>query len=294
MPEGAVGGVFTARQAYAAGLTRSQVRHALASGRWRRVTGAALAAAQLGLTARHRAIGATLTWPDCTVALRTAALVHGLPISDDGKVHVFVPSRRPSRGALTPHLVPVGARERSPLGPGHLTTRSRTVIDLLGRCDEVEGDRLVAWVASRDLLSVPELEAWLGAHPGAVGNVRRRIALERLRSGAVNVAEEKLHDLLRGAGVVGWEANAALFPSTGVAARADVWFPSVRLVVEVDGWAAHRDRFQADRTRQNALLAAGCTVLRYTWDDLTLRPDHVVREITAMLRSLEHRHRAQP
>jgi very-short-patch-repair endonuclease len=38
------------------------------------------------------------------------------------------------------------------------------------------------------------------------------------------------------------------------------------LVIEVDGWAYHRtpDRFQRDRERQNRLVAAGWTVLRFT------------------------------
>jgi len=49
----------------------------------------------------------------------------------------------------------------------------------------------------------------------------------------------------------------------------------------VDGWAWHVDveRFQADRRRQNRLVAAGWTVLRFTWHDLTGRPAEVIAEI---------------
>jgi len=55
----------------------------------------------------------------------------------------------------------------------------------------------------------------------------------------------------------------------------------------VDGRAYHGpDRFQSDRTRQNALTAAGCTVLRYTWYDLTERPGYVASQIRAMLARL--------
>lgn len=66
---------------------------------------------------------------------------------------------------------------------------------------------------------------------------------------------------------------------------AHIAFPDMRLVVEVDGWAHHvnPDRFQADRTKQNAILAAGWSVLRYTWADLVDRPAQVVREIRAQL-----------
>ena len=58
-------------------------------------------------------------------------------------------------------------------------------------------------------------------------------------------------------------------------------FPGAKLVVEVDGLAHHvtPDRFQADRQRQNRLVAAGWTVLRFTWRDLTERPGYVVATI---------------
>ena len=44
--------------------------------------------------------------------------------------------------------------------------------------------------------------------------------------------------------------------------------------------------FQADRTRQNRLVAAGYTVLRFTWADLTLRPDDVGTQVAATLARL--------
>jgi hypothetical protein len=63
-------------------------------------------------------------------------------------------------------------------------------------------------------------------------------------------------------------------------------FGARRLAVEVDGWAWHSDvdRFAQDRRRQNALVLAGWTVLRFTWHDLMSRPQAVVAEIRAALR----------
>lgn len=288
VPAGAWASVFTARQAYAEGLTRRQVRHAVDSGRWRRLVGDALVPSTLVVTPRHLALGAVLTWPDATVAFGTAALVHRLPVAGDAKVHVIVPSRRPRRGALVPHLLPLVRSEVAPLGPGRITTRDRTVIDCLGRCARDESDRLLAWVASRDLLDPDVLERWLLAHPGALGNGRRRVAAGRLRSGAVNPAEERLHGILRRAGITGWRANVPLFPELGIPARADVYFAAVRLVIEVDGRAPHEARFQEDHTRQNRLVTAGCTVLRFTWQDLTLRPGQVAAEIRSTLALLHN------
>ncbi len=51
------------------------------------------------------------------------------------------------------------------------------------------------------------------------------------------------------------------------------------------GWAWHMtaDRFVADRRRQNALVNARWTVLRFTWHDLDARPDDVLNEIRVAL-----------
>ncbi len=43
------------------------------------------------------------------------------------------------------------------------------------------------------------------------------------------------------------------------------------------------DRFVADRRRQNALVNARWTVLRFTWHDLDARPDDVLNEIRVAL-----------
>jgi very-short-patch-repair endonuclease len=63
-----------------------------------------------------------------------------------------------------------------------------------------------------------------------------------------------------------------------------VVFRELRLVIEVDGraWHSAGDRFQRDRERQNRLVASGWTVLRFTWEDQMVRPQHVVSTIRQM------------
>jgi very-short-patch-repair endonuclease len=71
----------------------------------------------------------------------------------------------------------------------------------------------------------------------------------------------------------------------GEAPRVDFLWPDRHLVVEVDGWAAHRTKvaFQRDRTHTNALQLAGYTVLRFTWQDLTGRASAVAAQIRQVL-----------
>jgi len=90
--------------------------------------------------------------------------------------------------------------------------------------------------------------------------------------------------LLHQAGLLGWQLDVEVVLPTG-RYRLDLAFVRERIAVEVDGWAWHSDveRFRADRRRQNALVLAGWTVLRFTWDDLTNRPEQVVAQIQAAL-----------
>jgi len=98
---------------------------------------------------------------------------------------------------------------------------------------------------------------------------------------AGSAAERLLVRLLRAARIHGWTLGHPFGPYL-----LDLAFPGSGVAVEVDGWAWHIDvaRFQADRRQQNALVAAGWTVLRFTWHDLTGRPAEVVAEIGAEVR----------
>jgi very-short-patch-repair endonuclease len=60
-----------------------------------------------------------------------------------------------------------------------------------------------------------------------------------------------------------------------------------RLVVEVDGWAAHgtRGAFERDRRRDADLLAAGWRVLRISWERLRSEPLWVAERVAEVLAS---------
>jgi very-short-patch-repair endonuclease len=103
--------------------------------------------------------------------------------------------------------------------------------------------------------------------------------------GERSAAERRLTGLLRDGGIGGWVANVEIHDGAGLIGVADVAIPRARLVVEIDGLAYHvtPDRFQHDRRRQNRLVAAGWTVLRFTWRDLTERLGYVTGTVRGML-----------
>lgn len=113
------------------------------------------------------------------------------------------------------------------------------------------------------------------------------LVLDQLYEGTHAESEHEFVALLREAGITGWRANHPV--RVGVRRYfLDVAFPEARLAIEIDGRAHHSSAaaFQNDRRRQNDLVAAGWTVLRFTWDDIVNRPHNVIARIGSALESL--------
>ena len=111
--------------------------------------------------------------------------------------------------------------------------------------------------------------------------------LREVARGTRSEAERALRDRLGRAGIEGWISSLEV-RAGGHDYHVDFGFEDIRLAVEVDGRAFHSDprSFQIDRERQNDLVAAGWTVLRFTWDDVVLRPDRTIARIREVLGAL--------
>ena len=66
----------------------------------------------------------------------------------------------------------------------------------------------------------------------------------------------------------------------------DFLWPFERLIVEVDGWRAHRGRsaFEADRARDTRLKLHGYEVLRFTWRQIESDRTGVIETVRQLLR----------
>lgn len=122
--------------------------------------------------------------------------------------------------------------------------------------------------------------------PARAGNQDRRALLVDSREQPWSAAERLAHRLLRRARIKDWRGN---HPVTVEGQRyfLDIAFPSVRVVVEIDGRLHEDDAdvFEGDRWRQNALVRAGWTVLRFTWRMLREHPEHFVEAVRAEIRA---------
>jgi hypothetical protein len=161
-----------------------------------------------------------------------------------------------------------------------VTTVARTLVD-------------VAAVLSIEALSRACHEAGVlyGTTPREIGGVlRRRPAskgarkLRRITEGDYRVALSKLErrflQCLR-------ESRLPL-PSTNKVAgtkRVDCRWPHHRLTVELDSYRYHNSRhsWERDRQREREARARGDDFRRYTWDDVFIHSQPMLRELTALL-----------
>ncbi|HEX2809027.1 MAG TPA: DUF559 domain-containing protein [Kineosporiaceae bacterium] len=281
--------VFTAVQAIDAGATARQVRRRLDAGHWVQVAGRGLTATPVDEGSRYPprmlARAALLTWPEAVACRRTAAALWGLPVEPGSVAQVSARAGRRAWSRLEPHAPTVGLHEVTVVAGLPITDRLRRAVDCLGLRPFEEALDLYAWLTARRVVTRAAVVAAAREAFGRTGSQQLRRVLNLTRHGAVSAAEVRMHDLLRGAAVTGWTPNAPIMLGGRVVAVADLLFARERVIVEVDGMRAHsgRSAFVRDRRRQNALVAAGYLVLRFTWWDLVERPQAVVSEIVHAL-----------
>jgi hypothetical protein len=166
------------------------------------------------------------------------------------------------------------------------TTVARTLVDLgavlpddmVAKClDRAHGRGLVTFSAVKTALEAVARQGRRGA------GVMRRVLEPRLAGEPpAGVFEARMARLLSTRGLPPAVPEYAVWTEAGrFVGRVDFAYPELRLAIEVDGYEAHSsvEAFRRDRARQNALVEAGWTVLRFTWPEVDRSAPHVGRTI---------------
>jgi very-short-patch-repair endonuclease len=227
---------------------------------------------------------------DGVASHRCAAHLWGL--HDDNRVEVTVPRERRARanGVVVHRSKDLVGRHCTRRTGIPVTTPMRTLVDL----GAVVGDEQVADALERALIarvcSVAAVERALDdvARKGRRGaGVIRRVLDERAlgRARPEGLLEARLARVLREHGLPAPAFQHHVRVRGRLVARVDFAYPDVLLAIEVDGFEVHATpaAMQADLERQNRLVAAGWTVLRFTWLDVVRRPAWVAAQIKAVL-----------
>jgi very-short-patch-repair endonuclease len=273
-------GVFTRRQATEAGMTRWIVTARLREQVWQTVLADVYALGAVPVTPRMRARAAALATGG-VVSHESAAFLHALGLPPPTLPHVT--TRRDVRIAVAgtvEHRLRLDPRERTVLAGIPVTTRRRTLVDLLATSPRGDATTLLFRAVQQSWITPAQLADDIGARRHMTGTPQLRELAAMLGTGAHSVAERALHDVLATIEGLRWRANVPLTLRTGERVVVDVLIDEARLVIEVDGRRFHgADRFQSDRSRQNALVGSGYSVLRFTWWDVVERPGYVRRTV---------------
>lgn len=276
------GGLIARSQLVAAGVAPGTVDSWLARGRLGATSAIGVyRVAGAPVTEDERAWFAALSTRS-VVSYLSAARWWAMPVEQDGQVHItrFARRRIDWPQGVRVHRV---ALSRSAVVKHRglwVTNPAETVLDCIGWLSAGRALTLADRALNRDWLCLDDIRRRLTDTPGRWGNRQIRGIAAHLERGVDAESERRLHRLLRAAHITGWVAQ---YPFGRFAL--DVAFPGQRLAIEVDGYAYHSadDRFQRDRTKQNALTRAGWRILRFTWADIVDRPDAVLAQIRQVL-----------
>jgi very-short-patch-repair endonuclease len=282
------GGLFTREDARQCGFSDDQVRRRIRKGDWQVVLGPVLARTGRPITPLLRDRAVLLAIPDAVLSGPSAARRYGLDVPDLRTCVTLAPGRQVRHPGVRVRREVLASADLALVEGVLLTAPARTVLDCVRELSADDADLVFDRAIQRRLITFEDFVVRVRDQAGRRG-VRALVqAAARHAHGARSAAERLLVQGLRRRRITGWRSNLPVYDSDGLIGEVDLGFEEIRLAIEVDGraWHGAADRFQRARTRQNRLVRAGWTVLRFTWHDLTGDLDGVLREISAVRRRL--------
>jgi len=205
-----------------------------------------------------------LTHPGAVLAGATAASLWGMEQVPDGPAEVVLPPRKAlsARPDLLPHVWALAGGDTTVLRGMQLTTRSRTVLDLVCRLDRLTALAVLDAALRRGHVvrtELPEMSRRTAGRPGTA-----------MKADLWQLADGRAESAL--------ESRVRLRGRSGL------------LLVEADGAAVHSspDALHRDRVRSNRLTALGHDILRFTWRD-TLDPWTIPSAVRAAMQENRRR-----
>jgi len=225
--------------------------------------------------------------PGAVLSHRDAAALHGLRSGGGTRIDVSTSAQRASTPRISVHgRRTLDGRDVTTVDGIPATTVARTLVDL---AEVVPADALrkaLSEAERQHVLDTKGIEEALERRRGRRGpaTAKLRAALRDLGDHGATLTRSHLEDHLLSL----LEAHDLPRPATNAYVEGyegDAVWRRQRLVVELDGWDAHKTRraFQNDRTKANALTTAGWTVLRFTYADVMRRPCAVAAQIAEQL-----------
>ncbi|WCN81679.1 type IV toxin-antitoxin system AbiEi family antitoxin domain-containing protein [Micromonospora sp. LH3U1] len=294
-------GMVTLEQALRAGLTRDQVRQLHRSGRWQRLLrGCFVPDAELSdSTLRRARIRAAVVslGPGAFAVLDTALELHGIAgLRRTSQVHVSVPVDRPRpQRALAPwltvHQVTVGSGDIAVVAGVCATAPLRTVSDVVLRVARYPAVSVLDSALNQGRINAEQLAAIPSLIRGRRGAVAARACLAEADGRAQSPLETRSRLRCVDGRVPPDTLQLEVRDDDGyLLGIGDLGWRGPRVIAEADGRDAHGtpEAAFADRRRQNRLVNAGWTILRFTWQD-TLHPNYIPQTVRQAIAAAQRR-----
>jgi hypothetical protein len=217
--------------------------------------------------------------PDTYFAHESAAVLHGLPLMSRRLDEVVAVRTGGGHGTITRTLharrAQVGAGDTTEVDGFPVTSLFRTTCDLTRRLPFPEAV-MVADAALRSRLERGELlRSVVGGRGCRLAAAALEFADARSESPGESLSRVRIHR----AGLPAPTPQVELFDDFGnLVARVDFWWEAEGVVGEFDGMVKYgellrpgqtaEDVINAEKFREQALVAAGCKVIRWTWQEL--------------------------
>jgi very-short-patch-repair endonuclease len=272
VPPSLTSGPFTLADARRSGLRRWH----LEGSSWRRLGSGVYVWAALpdGPLLRLEAARRRLP-PGAAFSGLTAAWLHGLDVEPCDPIEATVPKSvcASNRSGMAIRHAALDAADIVTVRGMPATSIGRTLADLRRRLSLTELVVLVDMALHKRAADLTSLSRWTAL----------RRAVGHAEAATESPMETRLRMLLVLGGLPRPQVQVPLHDARGrLLGRPDLYYPTTRLGIEYDG-ASHRNSLASDNRRQNRLLSAGITLLRFTANDVYDNPRSVVAQVKAML-----------
>jgi hypothetical protein len=285
-------GVITYRQLVSLGASSSAIKHRARSTLVRvhpqvyRIRGAPV-------TTRARLLAAVLAAGDGACAShRTSSALFGIPGFQLSSYDITVPyGRRPRLDFPNIHFSAMPPDwHRRVVDAIPTTSIARTLFDLCGLLHPRRAERALDNALAREIVTIPACWRVFSdlAERGRKGSALMRELLLARGEGYVAPASEleaRLLALLSDAGLPAPAREIDIGDVDGWVGRVELVYREAHVLIEADSRRHHTallDR-QADLARDNRFTADKWRVLRFTWEQITERPDYVVTTVRRAL-----------
>ncbi|MGN6869747.1 MAG: type IV toxin-antitoxin system AbiEi family antitoxin domain-containing protein [Solirubrobacteraceae bacterium] len=230
--------------------------------------------------------------PGAVLSHRSAARLHGLRNYGYYRVEVTVPKRstRTHSGVAVHRSTTLTQADVTVINNIPTTTVARTLFDIAEHITPRQLERAFDQADIMQALDLNEIRDQLARNPTrpAAKAVNHLLKTHYIGSTPTdNDFEDAFLALTRSLGLPDPTPQFYIDPQDGdPPIRADFAWPADKIVVETDGQRTHgtRGAFESDRRRDQRLTAAGWTVIRTTWRQLTQRPHELKPVLLKLLR----------